>query len=51
MHKNSSRKKKTLVDLNFWAIDPKFLYVVGSFMAYKLLKFEIDNSKIEALVH
>ena len=43
-------EQKTRADLNFWAIDLKFLYVVNSFMAYKLWNFEIDSSKIEALV-
>ena len=32
-------EQKTRADLNFWAIDPKFLYVVYSFMTYKLWKF------------
>ena len=50
MRKNSSRNKKTRADLNFWAIDPKCLYIVDSFMAYNLWKFGIDSSKIEALV-
>ena len=50
MRKNSSRnkKQKTRDDLNFWAIDLKFLYVLNSFMAYNLWKFEIDSIKIEA---
>ena len=38
------RNKKTRADLNFWAIDPKFLYVLNSFMAYNL----INSTKIEA---
>ena len=29
-------EQKTQADLNFWAIDPKFFYVVDSFMAYNL---------------
>ena len=41
-------EQKTCADLNCWAIDPKFLYVVVIFMAYILLKFEADSSKIEA---
>ena len=48
MRKNSSRNKKTRADLNFLAIDPKFSYVVDSFMTYKLWKFEVDSFKIEA---
>ena len=40
-------EQKTCADLNFWAIDPKFLYVVDSFMAYNLWKFKIDSSKIK----
>ena len=46
MRKNTSRNKKTSADLNFWAIDPTFLYVVVSFMAYILWKFQADNLKI-----
>jgi len=44
------RNKKTRADLNFWAIDPKSSYVVDIFMAYILLKFQVDCTKIEALV-
>ena len=29
-------EQKTRADLNFWAIDLKFLYVVNNFKAYKL---------------
>ena len=29
-------------------MDPKFLYVVDSFMAYILLKFQADSFKIKA---
>ena len=29
-------EQKTRADLNFWAMNPKFLYVVDSFMTYKL---------------
>ena len=47
MQKNSSRKK-TRAYLNFWAIDPKFLHVLDSFMAYILWKFQADSFKIEA---
>ena len=43
-------EQKTRADLNCWVIDLKFLCVVDSFMTYKLWKFEIDSSKIEALV-
>ena len=48
MRKNSFRNKKTRADLNFWAMNPKFLHAVDSFMAYNLWKFVIDSSKIEA---
>ena len=36
MRKNSSRNKKTQADLNFLAMDPKFLFVVDNFTAYNL---------------
>ena len=48
--KNFSWNKKTCADLNFLSIDPKFSYIVDSFMAYKLRKFQIDSTKIEAWV-
>ena len=48
MRKNSSWNNKTRSDLNFLAIDPKFLHVVDSFMAYILWKFQADSLKIEA---
>ena len=48
MRKNSSRNKKTRADLTFWAIDPKFSYVVDNFMAYNLYKFQVDSMKIRA---
>ena len=44
MRKNSFRNKKTRADLNFWAMNPKFLHVVDSFMAYILA----DSLKIKA---
>ena len=39
-------EQKTRADLNFWAFDLKFLYVVDSFMAHN----QVDSSKIEDLV-
>ena len=48
MRKIFLRNKKTRADLNFKAIDLKFLYVVNSFIAYNLWKFEIDNIKTKA---
>jgi len=33
-------EQKTRADLNFWAINLKFVNVVNSFKAYKLWKFE-----------
>ena len=50
MRKNSFRNKKTSADLNFWAMNLKFLQVVECFMAYNLWKFQADSLKIEALV-
>ena len=41
-------EQKPGADLNFRAIDPKFLYVVDSFMTFKLWKFQADSLKIEA---
>ena len=49
MRKNSFRNKKTRDDLNFWAMNPNFLHVVDSFMAYILWKFQADNLKIEPI--
>jgi len=48
MLKKSFRNKKTRGDLNFWAMNPKYLHVVDSFMAYILWKFQADSLKIEA---
>ena len=48
MRKNLFRNKKTRADLNFWAMNPKFLHVVDSFMAYNLWKFQADSLQIEA---
>ena len=48
MRKNSFRNKKTRADLNFWAMNPKFLHVVDSLMAYILWKFQADSLKIKA---
>ena len=45
MRKNSSRNKNTRADLNFWAMDLKYLYVVDSYMAYILWKFQADSLK------
>ena len=42
------RNEKTRADLNFWAMDLKFKYVLNSFMTYNLWKFEIDSIEIEA---
>jgi len=47
MRKNYFRNKKTCADLNFWAMNPKYLHVVDSFMAYILWKFQADSLKIE----
>ena len=48
MSKKISRDKNNHGDLNFWAIDPKVLHVVDSFMAYNLRKLQINSTKIEA---
>ena len=48
MWKNFLRNKKTCAHLNFLTSDGIFLYVVNSFMAYNLQKFQIGNIKIEA---
>jgi len=48
MRKIFLRNKKARADLNFYAIDLKFVYVVNSFMAYNLLKLQVDSNKIEA---
>jgi len=54
---NRNKPKKSLkiskvtrirADLNFWAINLKFLQVVGNLVVYKQYKFQIDSIKIEA---
>jgi len=35
----NSQNKINRADLNFGAIDPKFLYIVDTFMAYNLWKY------------
>ena len=47
MRKNSFRNKKTRADLNFWAMNPKFLHVVDNYMANNLWKFQVDSIKIK----
>jgi len=42
------QKKKIRADLYFWTVDLNFLRIVDDFMAYNLLKFQIDSTKIEA---
>ena len=41
-------EKKIRADLYFWTVDLNFLRIVDDFMAYNLLKFQIDSTKIEA---
>ena len=48
MWKTNFQNKNNRADLNSWAIDPKFLHVVDNFMAYNLLKFQVDSIKIKA---
>ena len=46
MWEKISRGKNNRPDLNFLAIDPKFLYFLNSFMANN--PWKIDSIKIEA---
>jgi len=48
MRKIFLRNKKARADLNFYAIDLQFLYVVNSFMTYNLRKLQVDSIKIVA---
>ena len=43
-----ARNKEIRADLNFCAIDPKSLQIVGHIVVYNLIKFQIDSLQVKA---